>query len=121
MTGPIYRTATGPIWWYMRAFGFKGWTSLWNTIYLAPGIENELWLVTPQGIRLTQLDRMKCHEGMHNEQRIRYGNLGFMYRIVHGLVTVGYWLSPLENEARAAETVTRALELRALEGQERKQ
>ena len=118
---PIYRTASGPILWYMRAFKFKGWTSLWNTIYLAPGIENELWLVTPQGIRLSQLDRMKCHESKHLEQMQQLGKLVFMYRIVHGLATVGYWLSPLEIEARAAETINRALAIRAPEGQERQQ
>lgn len=38
-------TASGPILWYMRLMGFKGWTSLWNVCYYYPGYEHHEWLI----------------------------------------------------------------------------
>lgn len=83
------RTATGPILWYLRLTGFKGWTSLWGVIYLYPGWENCDWLIR--------------HERMHLEQMRRDGKARFMLRYTWWLLRYGYQDNPYEVEARAAE------------------
>jgi hypothetical protein len=51
------RTATGLIAWYLRATGFKGWTSFWNTIYVMPGHENNQRLLRHERKHLEQIER----------------------------------------------------------------
>ncbi|MBC7618008.1 MAG: hypothetical protein H7293_03275 [Candidatus Saccharibacteria bacterium] len=83
------KTATGPIALYMRAFGFKGWASFWDTIYLAPGYETNAGLIR--------------HESKHIEQIARDGRLRFSVQYLWWNCTRGYWNNPYENEAREAQ------------------
>ena len=83
------RTATGLIAIYMRLCGFQGWTSLWNTIYLAPGFENDTRLIK--------------HELKHLEQMRRDGKVVFMVKYVYWHLKYGYLFNPYEIEARLAE------------------
>ncbi len=84
------RTATGLIALYLRLTGFKGWTSLWGVIYLAPGWEKCDWLIR--------------HESMHLEQMRRDGKFVFMLKYMYWFVRHGYTNNPYEIEARKAET-----------------
>lgn len=83
------RTATGLISAYMRACGFAGWASLWNTIYVLPGHEHN--------------QRLLRHESKHLEQIERDGRLLFSITYLWWLARYGYWLNPYEIEARKAE------------------
>jgi len=83
------KTATGLIAIYMKLCGFKGWASLWNTIYLMPGHEYNQALIR--------------HEQMHLDQMARDGKLVFMVKYTYMLIRFGYRNHPYEIEARAAE------------------
>lgn len=85
------RTAKGLIWAYMRACGFKGWTSFWNTVYVMPGWEQHQPLLR--------------HEAKHLEQIEREGRLRFAVKYLWWLVRYGYLANPYETQARAAETL----------------
>ena len=88
----IIRTAAGLIAWYMRACGFAGWASFWNTIYVLPGYENDQSLLR--------------HERKHLEQIERDGRLLFAIKYSWWAIRHGYWNNPYEVEARAAESKT---------------
>lgn len=83
------RTATGLIAWYMRACGFSGWASFWNTIYVLPGHEHD--------------QRLLRHERKHLEQIERDGRLAFTVKYLWWLLLYGYLDNPYERAARAAE------------------
>lgn len=83
------RTATGLIALYMRLCGFKGWTSFWGVIYLAPGWETADWLIR--------------HERVHLAQIERDGRIVFTIKYLYWLARYGYLKNPYEVEARAAE------------------
>ena len=83
------KTATGPIKWFMKACGFVGWASFWNTIYVLPG-----WEFNRRLIR---------HELCHLEQIGREGRLRFSINYLLELVRHGYLMNKYEIEARAAE------------------
>ena len=83
------RTASGPILWFLKACGFKGWTSFWGVVYLMPGWENYQPLIR--------------HEAKHLEQIERLGRLRFALAYLRELVRRGYWNNKFEVEARAAE------------------
>lgn len=85
----MVKPATGLIAWYMRTFGFEGWTSLWGDIYLLPG-----------GTPVVQLLR---HELCHQKQMERDGKLLFMLKYMWRLLWYGYYQNPYEVEARAQE------------------
>lgn len=84
------RTATGLIAWYMKACGFKGWTSFWGVIYMIPGYETN--------------ERLLRHERCHLAQIERDGRIVFAIKYLWWLARYGYWNNPYEVEARAAET-----------------
>jgi len=86
------KTASGLISLYMRTFGFKGWASFWNTIYVLPGYENSKSLIR--------------HESKHIEQINREGIIKFTIAYMWYLITVGYKNNPYEIEARKAEYET---------------
>jgi hypothetical protein len=83
------RTATGPIKLYMRLFGFKGWASFWNTVYMWPGYETDR--------------RLLAHEFKHLEQIERDGVLKFSIKYLWWTLRYGYKANPYEAEARQAE------------------
>jgi len=83
------RTASGLILWYMNLCKFKGWTSFWNMIYMAPGYEAHEALIR--------------HERKHLEQMQRDGKLVYSIKYSYWLLRYGYWNNPYEIEARAAE------------------
>jgi len=85
----IIRTATGLIAAYMKACGFRGWTSFWNVIYVLPGSEHD--------------KRLLRHERKHLEQIERDGRILFSIKYLWWLCRRGYWQNPYEVEARAAE------------------
>ena len=85
----MIRTASGLILFYMKACGFQGWTSFWNTIYMAPGYE----LCQP----------LIRHESKHLEQMQRDGKLVYLIKYSYWLLRYGYRMNPYEVEARAAE------------------
>jgi len=82
-------TASGPILWYMKLMGFKGWASLWDKIYIHPGWEHHKWLID--------------HENKHLEQMRRDGRIKYMVRYMWQWATVGYQNIDYEIEARQAE------------------
>ena len=86
------RIATGLIAAYMRACGFKGWTSFWRTIYVFPGYEHD-----PHLLR---------HERKHLEQIERDGRILFALKYSWWTLRHGYYMNPYEVEARAAESKT---------------
>lgn len=83
------KTASGIILWYMKSFKFDGWASFWNTIYLAPGHENNQGLIR--------------HEAKHIEQINRDGRILFTVKYLYWLAAKGYWNNPYEIEARQAQ------------------
>ena len=83
------KTATGIIKLYMKLCGFKGWASLWDTVYIMPGWEYNQALIR--------------HEQMHIKQMERYGKVMFMVKYTYWFIRFGYRNHPLEAEARAAE------------------
>ena len=83
------KTAPKPLAWLMKQFGFRGWTSFWNTIYVIPGYEHATWLIN--------------HEKKHLEQIERDGILKFSVKYTYWLLKYGYKDNPYEIEARAAE------------------
>ena len=86
------RVATGPILWFIRLCGFKGWTSFWRTIYVLPGFEHD--------------QRLLRHECKHLEQIESDGRLLFSIKYLYWLCRYGYKNCPYEVEARAAESKT---------------
>ena len=84
------RTANGLIAAYMRACGFRGWTSFWNTIYVMPGFEND--------------ERLLRHERKHLEQIERDGRIKFALKYSWWTLRHGYYMNPYEIEARVAES-----------------
>lgn len=85
------KTASGIIKYFMLRAGFKGWTSFWETVYVLPGYENEVWLIR--------------HEKKHLEQIARDGHLKFTFKYLFWLFKYGYYGNPYEIEARAAEKI----------------
>jgi hypothetical protein len=84
------RTATGPIAWYMKLMGFKGWASFWRTAYFLPGYEDN--------------KRLIYHELKHLEQIERDGRVVFAVKYLWWLIKYGYnGPHPYEEEARQAE------------------
>ncbi len=83
------KTAKWLIWAYMRACGFKGWTSFWGAVYVMPGWEQHQPLLR--------------HEAKHLEQIRRDGRIVFSAKYLYWLIRRGYWNNPYEIEARAAE------------------
>lgn len=83
------KTASGPIRWFMKACGFAGWTSFWNTVYVMPGWESYAPLIR--------------HEAKHLEQIERLGRVRFALAYTWELLRRGYWRNRFEVEARAAE------------------
>jgi hypothetical protein len=83
------RTASGLIFWYMKACGFQGWTSFWGVIYMAPGYELHQGLIR--------------HERKHLEQMQRDGKVLYAIKYGYWLLRYGYKMNPYEVEARAAE------------------
>jgi hypothetical protein len=81
-------TATGPILWYMNIMGFDGWASLWDTLYLRPGCENDKGLI--------------AHERKHLEQMRRDGKLVYMVKYLWWWAVKGS-ANPYEVEARQAQ------------------
>jgi hypothetical protein len=83
-------TASGPILWYMRMMGFKGWTSLWNVCYYYPGWEHHEWLIR--------------HEETHLAQMRRDGKIVYMARYLwQWLIRRDHRKTDYEIEARANE------------------
>jgi hypothetical protein len=82
-------TASGPILWYMKLMGFKGWTSLWGVCYYCPGWEHREWLIR--------------HEETHLAQMRRDGKIVYMVKYLYWWVVKGYKNHPYEIEARANE------------------
>lgn len=89
------RTAKGPLRWFMKACGFAGWTSFWNTVYVLPGHEHD--------------ERLLRHERRHLEQIEEDGRIMFSLVYLYWLFRVGYHDNPYEVEARAAENPTKGL------------
>lgn len=87
-------TATGPILWFLRTFGFVAWTSLCGVIYVLPGREHDAALLR--------------HERTHLAQMRRDGKALFALRYGWWCVRYGYRANPYEVEARAAEFSTGA-------------
>jgi hypothetical protein len=85
----MIKTANGLILLYMKACGFKGWTSFWNVIYMAPGYEHNVPLLR--------------HERKHIEQMRRDGKLVYLIKYSYWFLRYGYKMNPYEVEARAAE------------------
>lgn len=83
------KISTGLIRAYMRACGFKGWTSFWGTIYVLPGYEHD--------------ERLLRHERCHIKQIKRDGRVLFAIKYSWWTLLRGYWNNPYEVEARAAE------------------
>ena len=86
------KTATGLILWWMKLFGFYGWTSSFGNIYAIAGYETSITL--------------RRHEECHVMQIKRDGFVGYHLKTLWYLIRYGYQNSPYEVEARAAETVT---------------
>ena len=86
------KTAKGLIAAYMRAFGFAGWTSFWNTVYVLPGYEHD--------------QRLLRHERKHLEQIERDGRVLFSIKYLYWPCWYGYKNCPYEVEARAVESKT---------------
>jgi hypothetical protein len=85
----MIKTANGLILLYMKACGFKGWTSFWNVIYMAPGYEQHVGLIR--------------HERKHIEQMRRDGKLVYLIKYSYWFLRYGYKMNPYEVEAQAAE------------------
>lgn len=83
------KTASGSVLWWMRLWGFRGWASLWNTLYIRPGSEKD--------------QKLLAHEKYHLHQMARDGKIVFMLRYTWWLVRYGYWNNPYEIEARKNE------------------
>lgn len=83
------KEARGLIKSFMKLFGFLGWTSLWNTVYLMPGHKSNAVVVQ--------------HELIHIEQMRREGKLLFMLKYTWWLLTRGYKNNPYEVEARTSQ------------------
>ena len=79
----MIRTAKGPILLYMNLCGFKGWTSFWNLIYMAPGFE--------------QHDALIRHETMHLEQMRRDGKGLLAIKEPRGECGPGFKMKPYED------------------------
>lgn len=85
----IFKTASGIIKWYMEKMGYKGWTSLWNTIYMMPGYEFST--------------RLRKHELKHIDQMSSDGKILFTIKYTYWWIIKGYKDNPYEVEARNAE------------------
>jgi len=85
-----HKIASGLILWYMKAFGFFGWTSFWNTIYY---IDN----------KAMNNKKLQRHELKHIKQINRDGRLLFTFKYLCYSIRYGYIKNPYEVEAREAE------------------
>ena len=85
-----HKIATGLIKKYMEKKGFRGWTSLWNTVYY----------IDEDAINDVRLIK---HELCHIEQMHREGKCMFMLKYIWYDLTVDYALNPYEIEARERE------------------
>lgn len=83
------RTAPWVLRCYMRACGFKGWTSFWRVVYVLPGYETNR--------------RLLKHEACHLAQIERDGRVRFSIKYGWQLLRYGYHNAPYEQEARRAE------------------
>lgn len=83
------KPATGIIKLYMKLCGFKGWASLWNTIYLMPDHMDNQALIR--------------HEAKHIEQMERDGKFVYMVKYIYWMLRYGYLANPYEIEARDAQ------------------
>jgi len=82
------KTAKGLVLLYLKATGFKGWTSFWDTIYLYPGYENNQCIIR--------------HEQEHLRQIKEEGKLKFSVKYLWFLAKYGYYDNPYEVQARKA-------------------
>ncbi len=90
MSNAKVKVASGLIKGYMKACGFKGWTSFWNTVYVLEGYQDNT--------------RLLRHEMKHIEQIKRDGKVLFSVRYLWWFLRYGYYENPYEVEARQAET-----------------
>lgn len=84
------RTASDLLADYMRACGFSGWASFWNTVYVLPGFEHN--------------QRLLRHERCHLTQIERDGRLLFALRYPWLTLRYVYHMNQYEVEARAGES-----------------
>jgi hypothetical protein len=75
--------------WLMNLVGWKGWTSIWHTIYIHPDYLNNIELIR--------------HEQVHAKQIQRDGYLWQPIKYTYYLIRYGYNNNPYEIEARKAE------------------
>jgi hypothetical protein len=80
------KTATGLVLWWLKLWGFYGWTSAFGTIYALPGYENNPLL--------------RKHEETHVMQQERDGRIWFHLKYAFYLLRYGYKNNPYELEAR---------------------
>lgn len=73
---------------YMKLCGFKGWASLWNTVYILPGYRNNAVILQ--------------HEFIHLEQMKRDGKFMFLLKYIGWFLIKGYHNHPYEVEARTS-------------------
>lgn len=73
----------------MNSCGFFGWTSLWGTIYVLKGQEENTRLIK--------------HEQTHLIQMERDGKIPFLFKYAYWHLRYGYKNNPYEVEAREAE------------------
>ena len=81
-----FRQVNGIVKLYMQRFGFVGWASFWNVVYILPGHEDDR--------------RLLLHEMTHMEQIQKDGRLLFSIKYLWWLLRYGYWNNPYEVEAR---------------------
>jgi hypothetical protein len=84
-----FRTARGPIRWYLLRAGHRGITLPPLGIYILGE-----WM---------QDARLRRHEAEHWRQARELGTLRFYAVYLYQLIRFGYWDAPLEVAARAAE------------------
>jgi len=91
-----HKQAKGLIRRYMLLFGFKGFTSLWNTIY---------YMDEPSKVS----KYLRAHELKHIEQMERYNRIKFISKTIflvkytYYLIRYSYHKNPYEIEARAVD------------------
>lgn len=89
MTTVKIKKASGLLLRWMNHMGFRGWTSYWHTIYLHPDHMGD--------------DSLIRHEMCHINQINSLGRFKFAIHYAYWHYKVGYWLNPMEIEARMAE------------------
>lgn len=85
------RKARGFILWIFQMFGFCGWTSAWNVIYLHPDHMNN--------------KRLRRHERCHEMQMKREGKWSMVWNYTKCWIKHGYHRNPYEVEARQSENI----------------